>query len=262
MTEWQACTVDSNYGYAAGAPCVFLRLSNIHYWVPEPYNKTLQLPSDMPEYLSRIISGVSPLEPAMSCCSQADRSTLVYVLFLKPTTVANPPPFVPRPNLYLPVVPWSLTSARRELTRTHNSSLRHARIRIPDFGRSVQHPSTTASLISGICVQYDRPVERDGDIIWVTCDGEFSSDKENIGPVQVLPVLSPGFATRRLRTADRVPRAARNQPDHEPGPLVAVFFENPRRGMLINVECRVWARDIVYDPSSRVGRARFEIFVE
>ncbi|XP_039765193.1 sodium/potassium-transporting ATPase subunit beta-2-like [Pararge aegeria] len=102
-----------------------------------------------------------------------------------------------------------------------------------------------------------------GDYVWVSCNGEFSSDVENIGPIQYIPVHSPpGFPINRLHTADRIPRAARSLPDLNPAPLVAVYFENPHRGVVINVECRIWTRDIVYDRSSRVGRARFEILVE
>ncbi|KAH9636188.1 hypothetical protein HF086_007140 [Spodoptera exigua] len=72
----------------------------------------------------------------------------------------------------------------------------------------------------------------------------------------------PGFPLSRLHTADRIPYSARNMPDQVPGPLIAVHFENPRRGVVINVECRIWTRDIIYDPKSRYGRARFELFVE
>lgn len=101
------------------------------------------------------------------------------------------------------------------------------------------------------------------DFIWVSCDGEFSADKENLGPIQYIPAnLPPGFPTKRLHTANRIPYATRNLPDEVPGPLVAVHFENPRRGIVINVECRIWTRDIQYYPGSRVGRARFELYID
>ncbi|KAI5635991.1 sodium / potassium ATPase beta chain domain-containing protein [Phthorimaea operculella] len=167
MRMWMPCTIDSFYGYATGTPCVFLRLTHIHYWTPEPYNTStsLTLPMEMPQTLKDII---------------------------------------------------------------------------------VRHPAH----------QY-------GDHIWVSCDGEFGADQENIGPIQYIPAaLLPGFPTSRLHTADRIPSSARSQPDQNPPPLLAVFFENPRRGVLINVECRIWSRDIYYSPSSRVGRTRFELFVE
>ncbi|KAI8427373.1 hypothetical protein MSG28_001933 [Choristoneura fumiferana] len=71
------------------------------------------------------------------------------------------------------------------------------------------------------------------DYIWVSCDGEFMADQENIGPIEYIPpieVAPPGFPTNR--------------------------------GVLINVECRIWTRDIYYDHTGYTGRARFELFVE
>ncbi|XP_028162573.1 sodium/potassium-transporting ATPase subunit beta-2-like [Ostrinia nubilalis] len=108
----------------------------------------------------------------------------------------------------------------------------------------------------------NRPAQHFGDYVWVSCGGEYNSDKENIGPIQYIPAgLPPGFPLSRLHTADKIPYANRNLPDQIPPPLIAVYFENPRREVLINVECRIWTRDIYYDQSSRVGRARFELFV-
>ncbi|CAG9567593.1 unnamed protein product [Danaus chrysippus] len=164
---WAPCNADNFYGYAVGKPCVFLRLNNLHYWVPEPYNisKPMSIPQEMPN---------------------------------------------------------NIKQAMRQ-----------------------------------------RPANHFGDYIWVSCNGEFSSDEENIGPIQYIPGnLPPGFPTKRLQTADRIPRIAQDRPDQSPGPLVAVFFENPRRGVIINVECRIWTRDIIYDRSSRYGRVRFELQVD
>ncbi|XP_030027442.2 sodium/potassium-transporting ATPase subunit beta-2 [Manduca sexta] len=167
MKMWTPCTADYFYGYNIGKPCVFLRLGYIHYWVPEPYNisANLPIPPEMPRHIQQALR------------------------------------------------------------------------------------------------QY--PVYKYGDFVWVSCEGEFPSDQENIGPIQYIPAgMPPGFSTRRLHTADRIPYVARNLPDDTPGPIVAVLFENPRRGVLINVECRIWTRDIYYDRSSRVGRARFELYVD
>ncbi|XP_075991269.1 sodium/potassium-transporting ATPase subunit beta-2-like [Anticarsia gemmatalis] len=108
-----------------------------------------------------------------------------------------------------------------------------------------------------------RPAHQHGDFIWVSCEGEFAADKENLGPIQYIPAdYPPGFPTSRLHTADRISYHERSMPDRVPGPLVAVYFENPRRGVVINVECRIWTRDILYDRSSRIGRARFELFID
>ncbi|XP_072936873.1 sodium/potassium-transporting ATPase subunit beta-2-like [Epargyreus clarus] len=167
LAMWAPCNADHFYGYADGRPCVFLRLSHIHYWVPEPYNVTLQLP--LPDDM-----------------------------------------------------PHNIKEAMRQ-----------------------------------------RPAHQFGDFIWVSCDGEFSSDKENVGTIQYIPIgFPPGFPASRLHTADRLTYSARSLPDDVPGPLIGVFFENPKRGLVINVECRIWTRDIYYNPTSRTGRARFELHVE
>ncbi|XP_073941294.1 sodium/potassium-transporting ATPase subunit beta-2-like [Choristoneura fumiferana] len=168
MRTWGHCTADFLYGYPEGKPCVFLRLSHLHYWTPHPYNVSMNLPIP-PELPDHIKKGL-----------------------------------------------------------VHQMAQYH-------------------------------------DYIWVSCDGEFMADQENIGPIEYIPpieVAPPGFPTNRLHTADRLPYANRNMPDTDPGPLVAVQFLNPRRGVLINVECRIWTRDIYYDHTGYTGRARFELFVE
>lgn len=84
--------------------------------------------------------------------------------------------------------------------------------------------------------QHQRPAHQYGDYIWLSCDGEYSSDMENVGPIQYIPaMLPPGFPTNRLHTADRYPRSARGYVDQDPGPLIAVFFENPRREYYVTV---------------------------
>ncbi|XP_047507553.1 sodium/potassium-transporting ATPase subunit beta-2-like [Pieris napi] len=167
LNMWAPCNADNFYGYAAGKPCVFLRLNHIHYWVPEPYNvsKPMEIPPEMPNNIKQFMQ--------------------------------------------------------------------------------------------------QRPAHHYGDYVWVSCNGEFQSDEENVGPIQYIPAnLPPGFPTNRLTTADRIPYSARNLPDQIHGPLVAVFFENPRRGVVINIECRIWTRDIIYRSSSRVGHARFELYIQ
>lgn len=73
------------------------------------------------------------------------------------------------------------------------------------------------------------PAQHFGDYVWVSCGGEFNSDQENIGPIQYIPPHPPGFPLKRLHTADKIPYANRNLPDQIPPPLIAVYFENPRR---------------------------------
>jgi sodium/potassium-transporting ATPase subunit beta len=32
------CTLDNNYGYREGKPCILIKLNRIYGWKPEPYN--------------------------------------------------------------------------------------------------------------------------------------------------------------------------------------------------------------------------------
>ncbi|KAJ3656983.1 hypothetical protein Zmor_016019 [Zophobas morio] len=45
-------------------------------------------------------------------------------------------------------------------------------------------------------------------------------------------------------------------------PLVAVHFERPQRGVLINIECKAWARNIIHDRVDRRGSVHFELMVD
>lgn len=46
-------------------------------------------------------------------------------------------------------------------------------------------------LKTAILSQYQRPAHQYGDFIWVSCDGEFYADQENIGPIQYIPANMP-----------------------------------------------------------------------
>lgn len=87
--------------------------------------------------------------------------------------------------------------------------------------------------IFSLLYQRDHPAHKYGDHVWLSCDGEYNADKESIGPIQYIPANQvPGFPTRLLHTADRISRVARNIPDQEPGPLIAVYFERPRSKLI------------------------------
>lgn len=40
-----------------------------------------------------------------------------------------------------------------------------------------------------------------------------------------------------------------------------VQFTNPKRGDLLNIECRAWAKNIKYDRQEREGSVHFELLV-
>ncbi|XP_034936763.1 sodium/potassium-transporting ATPase subunit beta-2 [Chelonus insularis] len=87
--------------------------------------------------------------------------------------------------------------------------------------------------------------------IWVSCEGENPADVENIGPIQYRPRSGfPGYYF-----------PYRNSPGYL-SPLVAVWFEAPKRNVLINIECKAWARNIIHDRVERRGSVHFELMVD
>nr|CAD7463599.1 unnamed protein product [Timema tahoe] len=87
--------------------------------------------------------------------------------------------------------------------------------------------------------------------VWVSCQGENPADVENMGPVQYYPKRGfPGFYF-----------PFQNKPGYQ-SPLVAVFFEKPAIGVLINIECKAWAHNIHHDRAERRGSVHFELMID
>lgn len=95
--------------------------------------------------------------------------------------------------------------------------------------------------------------KREPNYIWVSCDGQSPHDRENQGELQYIP--QPGFPYYfypYLNTKDYM------------SPLVAVQFVKPQPGVLINMECRAWAKNIQYKANAQVreGSVHFELQVD
>jgi len=88
-------------------------------------------------------------------------------------------------------------------------------------------------------------------LVWVSCEGESPADIENLGPVNYSP--------RRGFPAYYFPY--KNVKGYQP-PIVAVQFERPKPGVLINIECKAWAKNILYDRSERRGSVHFELMID
>ncbi|KAF7989745.1 hypothetical protein HCN44_008419 [Aphidius gifuensis] len=87
--------------------------------------------------------------------------------------------------------------------------------------------------------------------IWVSCEGENPADQENIGPIKYMPYQGfPGFYYPYENSEGYL------------SPLVAVQFERPRTGILINIECKAWAKNIRHNRHEKVGSVHFEILVD
>lgn len=87
--------------------------------------------------------------------------------------------------------------------------------------------------------------------VWVSCEGENPADVENIGPIQYIPQRGfPGYYFPFTNTPGYL------------SPLVAVLFEKPKYGVLINIECKAWAHNIHHDRFERRGSVHFELMVD
>ncbi|KAK4880060.1 hypothetical protein RN001_008206 [Aquatica leii] len=88
-------------------------------------------------------------------------------------------------------------------------------------------------------------------VVWVSCEGENPGDIENIGPIHYHPDL--GFDGRYFPFLNV---------DKYLSPLVVVYFERPTRGVLINIECKAWAKNIVHDRMDKRGSVHFELMID
>ncbi|XP_037026050.1 sodium/potassium-transporting ATPase subunit beta-2-like [Bradysia coprophila] len=89
-------------------------------------------------------------------------------------------------------------------------------------------------------------------MIWVSCEGERPLDVENIGPVQYSP--GHGFPAYYF--------PFKNVKGYKP-PIVAVKFDQPKLGVLISIECTVWAKNIFYDvKKAGGGSVHFKLMID
>ncbi|XP_037708053.1 sodium/potassium-transporting ATPase subunit beta-2 isoform X2 [Drosophila subpulchrella] len=93
-----------------------------------------------------------------------------------------------------------------------------------------------------------RPNETN--VVWVSCEGENPADVENIKARDYYPRM--GFP--------RYYFPFKNIHGYIP-PIVAVQF-TVETGVLINIECKAWARNINHDRSDRRGSVHFELMVD
>jgi sodium/potassium-transporting ATPase subunit beta len=87
--------------------------------------------------------------------------------------------------------------------------------------------------------------------IWVSCEGENPADLENVGPIKYYPRRGfPGYYYPYENSEGYL------------SPLVAVHFERPVRGIIINIECKAWAHNIRHDRADRIGSVHFELMID
>jgi len=107
---------------------------------------------------------------------------------------------------------------------------------------------------------YDEPPETlvknlkedfDKTQVYITCTGENSADRDNIGEVHYYP--SQGIAAKYFPFTNQKTYVS---------PFVFAQFNEITRGVLVNVECRAWAKNIHFDRGDRLGSVHFELLVD
>lgn len=87
--------------------------------------------------------------------------------------------------------------------------------------------------------------------VWVSCEGENPADLEYIGPINYYPIQGfPGYYFPYENA------------DGYLSPLVAVNIHRPKSGVLINIECKAWAKNIIHSRSEQTGSVHFEILLD
>jgi len=88
-------------------------------------------------------------------------------------------------------------------------------------------------------------------VVYITCEGENPADKENIGPINYYPQAGIDFKFFPFT----------NQPGYL-SPFVFIHFLKPTPGVLINIECKAWAKNIKHDRMDREGSVHFELLID
>lgn len=88
--------------------------------------------------------------------------------------------------------------------------------------------------------------------VWVSCEGENPADVENVGPIKYIPSHRgfPGYFYPYQNEEGYL------------SPLMAVHFERPKTGVLIQIECKAWAKNIRFDRKERVGSVHIELMID
>ncbi|KAJ8877281.1 hypothetical protein PR048_021735 [Dryococelus australis] len=87
--------------------------------------------------------------------------------------------------------------------------------------------------------------------VWVSCAGENPADVEYLGRIEYIPHRGfPGYFYPYENSVGYL------------SPILAIHLVRPRTGILINIECRAWARNIQHDRHERVGMVHFELMID
>lgn len=90
-------------------------------------------------------------------------------------------------------------------------------------------------------------------LIYITCQGENISDREALGPIKYYP--EQGVPFRHFPYT--------NQPGFL-SPFVMIHFVRPVHNLVINIECKAWAKNIIHSDNrmERHGSVHFQLLID
>lgn len=87
--------------------------------------------------------------------------------------------------------------------------------------------------------------------VWIECKGENPADVENAGELIYYP--DQGVSANYF--------PYRNQGGYL-SPAIFIQLTNPKKGVMIAIECKAYAQNIVHDSMERRGLAHFEVMID
>jgi len=88
-------------------------------------------------------------------------------------------------------------------------------------------------------------------MIWMSCEGKYPPDVDTVGPITMLP--HRGFPAYYFPYV--------NTPGYR-APIISLEFTKPEPNVVINVECKMWAKNVEHNRSKRFGLIDFELLVD
>jgi len=122
----------------------------------------------------------------------------------------------------------------------------------PDYYNASEIPEELPEDLKTIIkTNADEGKEEHNRRVWIQCKGENPADVENAGEIVYYP--NQGFSANFF--------PYKNQPGYL-SPAVFMQLKNPRKGVMIAIECRAYAANILHDTMERRGLAHFEVMID
>ncbi|KAJ3654988.1 hypothetical protein Zmor_014137 [Zophobas morio] len=122
------------------------------------------------------------------------------------------------------------------------------------FGWEPKYFTNSTSEMREYSTEFADAVDAEpGSYIWISCQGEKPVDRENVVGFNYFP--KQGFASYYFPYTNT---------QNYLSPLVAVQIVNPTPNLIVSIECRAWAKNIIYQGGDlqREGSVHFEILLD